>query len=1141
MSILSFGTLALSGVWMATPDIVAFTANDPPIIPGNIETGSFSGFAYDTWVQRNNPVGGALEYCCVFGPNKDRVRYSDKPNPLGYLDKVALRTLANYTVTGATATAVYYRDEANGQGEARTPGTDSILTQRHTVYLKLSAVPANGTLITIANSQPRTVPTFSFTYNDKLTRAGGIQVNHVGQRPNDGLRYAYLSARIPGGANKGTVDFINTYGKSSFQILNSAKATVYTGSIVQRCNANAVTGEGYDTGMDIADMSQGWTITAATNAAADVNRFTIPGHGFVTGDKARFMGINGMTGLENPPGYTVGSFWVAPTVRVVDANTITLSDYSTVGLGTFTNTSLLSTALGGVNNKVFKCFNTNRAGTFVFGLDFSGWTPGASGTHYIYIPGYGISDPFQIKSDAWALAAAQLHEGIFNLRMGIAVSSSSGYSRGSAMVDGVNGVTNYQSTLPAVFTSESGQAFSPAGAGNVIGAGLGAYVNLGTLTLSGLTCPAATVTATTTAPHGVTVGQKFGIQVQGCTPATYNHGTGDIATSTGASTFTYASPTGLSISNSTVAGFARTGFVTTTRTGGRPGHQDAGDNDGPAYDHIPGWKMLALVFRNIPKPSRFTLYTVPLSSAVLDPVLFAGTDALPPLFHELFWYAEAYRTTQNGNGSIWGGYGYGSFGSQVPNYPEPIDYYRGVSAGGSLTSQTVMGFSYAADHLSTFMYAGLAAQLAQIAYDYSLTALGDAYKTSAIAAYSWADGLATNVATCDAYYKTTLNLQTKAGWSTASYNDAMLMLNENTNGVPGRAIQAKFDAAGSLYRLLGSSAGQSPYGNFIEHKTLYLPTITNGGTGYAVNDYITIGGGTGSYPALLLVTAVSGGIITAIRMMHSGQYTAVPSPPTIASTTGLGTGATFTFSNTFMYNLLPATIGAFDYCATPGANAAAKAAFQGSYNVPHAATGLNPVVPYMGLMFSSTPPGTGGGTKPGVFPVLQAHMNYVAINGIVAGSYSSDYIKVMQAGASWIQGANLTGKAFVTGMGPRPFICLLHEDSYKNGTAGPNGINPYGYFSWGTSFMFSNFAGSLSGVSGNDGPLIFNADNTSGQFESTKTPGSAKMWNPWRGGSSYWEWSPENRLIIYNSEFDLVGLIGTLSMQLYLHGWDGNV
>ena len=69
------------------------------------------------------------------------------------------------------------------------------------------------------------------------------------------------------------------------------------------------------------------------------------------------------------------------------------------------------------------------------------------------------------------------------------------------------------------------------------------------------------------------------------------------------------------------------------------------------------------------------------------------------------------------------------------------------------------------------------------------------------------------------------------------------------------------------------------------------PTIVSGGTGYSVNDVLTLVGGTFTAVSTVTVTAVSGGVITAITNASFGTYTVVPSNP-ISVTGGTGTGAT---------------------------------------------------------------------------------------------------------------------------------------------------------------------------------------------------------------------------------------------------------
>ena len=68
-------------------------------------------------------------------------------------------------------------------------------------------------------------------------------------------------------------------------------------------------------------------------------------------------------------------------------------------------------------------------------------------------------------------------------------------------------------------------------------------------------------------------------------------------------------------------------------------------------------------------------------------------------------------------------------------------------------------------------------------------------------------------------------------------------------------------------------------------------TIAGGGTGYTVNDVLTVTGGTYTAQATYTVTAVSGGVITAVSRTTGAGYSVLPSNP-VSVTGGTGTGAT---------------------------------------------------------------------------------------------------------------------------------------------------------------------------------------------------------------------------------------------------------
>jgi hypothetical protein len=72
-------------------------------------------------------------------------------------------------------------------------------------------------------------------------------------------------------------------------------------------------------------------------------------------------------------------------------------------------------------------------------------------------------------------------------------------------------------------------------------------------------------------------------------------------------------------------------------------------------------------------------------------------------------------------------------------------------------------------------------------------------------------------------------------------------------------------------------------------------TVSNGGTGYAVGNVLTMVGGTFTVAGTCTVSAVSSGVITAVTATSTGTYTAAPTNPA-SVTGGAGTGATFTLN-----------------------------------------------------------------------------------------------------------------------------------------------------------------------------------------------------------------------------------------------------
>jgi hypothetical protein len=71
-------------------------------------------------------------------------------------------------------------------------------------------------------------------------------------------------------------------------------------------------------------------------------------------------------------------------------------------------------------------------------------------------------------------------------------------------------------------------------------------------------------------------------------------------------------------------------------------------------------------------------------------------------------------------------------------------------------------------------------------------------------------------------------------------------------------------------------------------------SIQSGGTGYTLNDVVTISGGTPvTVAATFTVTGVTGGVVTAVTALNFAPYTVLPTAP-VSTTGGTGTGLTLT-------------------------------------------------------------------------------------------------------------------------------------------------------------------------------------------------------------------------------------------------------
>ena len=131
-----------------------------------------------------------------------------------------------------------------------------------------------------------------------------------------------------------------------------------------------------------------------------------------------------------------------------------------------------------------------------------------------------------------------------------------------------------------------------------------------------------------------------------------------------------------------------------------------------------------------------------------------------------------------------------------------------------------------------------------------------------------------------------MNSASVAGVITSSISGTTLTVSAVTSGTiyPGQTITGTGVTANTIINALGSG-------------TVLSYSIATGGTGYAVNDTVTVLGGVyGNSPATYTVSTVASGVVTGLTATYPGQYTSTPSNNVSTSTSGAGTGLTLTLT-----------------------------------------------------------------------------------------------------------------------------------------------------------------------------------------------------------------------------------------------------
>jgi hypothetical protein len=127
-----------------------------------------------------------------------------------------------------------------------------------------------------------------------------------------------------------------------------------------------------------------------------------------------------------------------------------------------------------------------------------------------------------------------------------------------------------------------------------------------------------------------------------------------------------------------------------------------------------------------------------------------------------------------------------------------------------------------------------------------------------------------------------LNTAAVAAIFTGSMSGTTLTVSAVSSGTlyTGQTIQGSSVLTGTIITALGSG-------------TVLSTSIASGGTGYSVNDVITVQGGIyGTTPATYTVSSVASGVVTGLTATNAGNYTSNPTNPVSTISNGAGTGLT---------------------------------------------------------------------------------------------------------------------------------------------------------------------------------------------------------------------------------------------------------
>lgn len=428
-------------ITIATPDVIAVEVRDPPFEPGRIEPLATPASAEPgSWINVSGKWGR------VVGRDRTHVRIADTP-PAAFVDQTRLDDASAYAqVAGSRVVSVFRKSVPYDSGIYRGADGETMTgaSLKHYLYLRLSQPLREGTHT--IRWPAGTLPDTSFSYAERGTRAIAIRVNQNGYKATDQGKIAYLSLWLPGGPAEGAVDF-RDYGIRQFHIIDEQGERHFSAQVrLRTAPSDPEPGNGLPASLlEYPSVSQA-AIKIGRIEAGQPIRVYAPQHGLASGQRIQLSGFSG-------PQKTFNGL---ATVGAAMRDSFELQEAP----------SGAAAAVSAGPPIVRRVHTANRAGTFVFELDFSAWTPKSDGKFRIAIPGLGVSDAFDIRDDVWLRAGRMSIGGLYNHRSGIPLDGRFGFTRPTAFRPGQQ-VTVWLSKLPLPWTSNAHSGFIPAEAGGM--------------------------------------------------------------------------------------------------------------------------------------------------------------------------------------------------------------------------------------------------------------------------------------------------------------------------------------------------------------------------------------------------------------------------------------------------------------------------------------------------------------------------------------------------------------------------------------------------------------------------------------------------------------------------------------------------